>query len=184
MCRVPSRNSSPCAADGLAEDGTQQWQEDAIEPEHTSERVSSVGGSSEKGRADHGAAREGLCKGATSEDVDPAVVRLVVHTVGTDEGVGVGTGVIPPTNNSQNDGSCISTMLLCRGSHAKHKTQKAVAFAQEVARIIIDWDLGFLNLKAVPINPFIDFSNVDQFAFATGHIRQDPISFNNAYVCV
>ncbi|KAI0026931.1 hypothetical protein K488DRAFT_74959 [Vararia minispora EC-137] len=123
--------SSPCATDGLAEDNAQEWQEDAVEPERASERVSSVEGSSEKGGADHRAVREGPCKGAMSEDADPAVVRLVVHTAGTDKGAGVGTGVIPPTNNGQNDGSCVLTTLLCRSSRAKRKTQKAIAFAQE-----------------------------------------------------
>ncbi|KAI0027435.1 hypothetical protein K488DRAFT_90859 [Vararia minispora EC-137] len=54
----------------------------------------------------------------------------------------------------------------------------------EVARVTVDWDLSFLNIKATPITPFQNYSDVDQSAFAARRIRQDPASFNNAYVRV
>ncbi|KAI0026898.1 hypothetical protein K488DRAFT_91696 [Vararia minispora EC-137] len=52
----------------------------------------------------------------------------------------------------------------------------------KMARVTVDWDLGFLNIEAAPVTPFTSYSDVDQSAFAAGRIRQDPASFNNAYV--
>ncbi|KAI0027827.1 hypothetical protein K488DRAFT_90416 [Vararia minispora EC-137] len=54
----------------------------------------------------------------------------------------------------------------------------------DLARVTVDWDLGFLNIEATPVTPFASYSDVNQSAFAARRICQDPVSFNNVYIRV